>query len=691
MTKMRWWLGGALSVLAMVACVQALATYVAHHLWLGAATVLVLAVMNVAGFISLARTRRWLHQQVVTLVQDPPHGTWVAERRTRLERIHAAGGQPDVETLSNTDAAELRSQAYVGRYVVAVTVLVGLVGTFAGLMETLRTVAPLLRQDGANTLALLAGPLSGLDVTFGASVVAILVTLALSLVQGDLELAEQEALAKVDDVTRHILVPSVWPPAEQPNARAALEMVALRADLAGWAQKTREQTAQDVAAATRVQLESLAVNVEQLVRTTVGAASQQLTEQAAGTARAIQEALAPSLTAQLEALAALGQKTAQHMADATAQVSGAGTQLSGALRDAASTAATGMLQAGAQHLERLEALNAQHTQGWTRVMDALASGANARAQLDQNEAQERTQAVAAMQQVASQSAAVMEKHLTDAVTQMAQAWSQGAATQQKTAQAWEEQLAASVRRSTEALTALTATAAQAGAQLEQGMHSLAGQLATSTQAQVDALAQASGALKDVQGAQAQQLASSTQAQADALAQGAQGLQDAQHAVVQQLAAHAQTQLDALSQAADRLQAMQSTMAAQMGQDSQALQSALQDVASQQARVLEDAALRVEQALSHNVLETARALDGVLGRMGEAAERLEGSAQALQPAVNTLVPELGSLAREVALLATQRGDDDTDGTMLAEINRLGDGMDRLTALVNTARNGQGAQS
>ena len=58
-------------------------------------------------------------------------------------------------------------------------------------METLRGVAPLLADEQMTTLRALSGPLAGLDVTFGASLVGILVTLSLALVQGDLALAEE--------------------------------------------------------------------------------------------------------------------------------------------------------------------------------------------------------------------------------------------------------------------------------------------------------------------------------------------------------------------------------------------------------------------------------------------------------------------------------------------------------------------
>ena len=112
--------------------------------------------------------------------------------------------------------------------------LVGLVGTFAGLMETLRTVAPLLRDDKAAGIELLAAPLAGLDVTFGASIVGILVTLALTLIQGDLVLAEELTLARLEERTTHCLVPALWPAKESAAERTVRELSSLRAELAGF-------------------------------------------------------------------------------------------------------------------------------------------------------------------------------------------------------------------------------------------------------------------------------------------------------------------------------------------------------------------------------------------------------------------------------------------------------------------------
>src|SRR5262249_59223653 len=105
----------------------------------------------------------------------------------------------------------------------------GRAGPFAGLCGTVRTGVPLPPDPQASALDVVAGPLAGLELTFGASLVGILVTLALALVQGDLVLAEEQALARLEERTRHEWVPARWPPADSAAQRGLRELAALPA------------------------------------------------------------------------------------------------------------------------------------------------------------------------------------------------------------------------------------------------------------------------------------------------------------------------------------------------------------------------------------------------------------------------------------------------------------------------------
>lgn len=230
---------GLLALALVVAAVSGVA-YVAHHLWMGAIAVGLLALIAIFGSQSLWIERRRLAALEADLGAPAPSCTLWRERRARLEQLAKAGVRPDLEQLAQAVRAAEAGRAFLGKYFVAVTVLVGLVGTFAGLMEMLRGVQPLLAATDAPGLDVLLRPLIGLDVTFGASVVGILVTLALTLLAGDLTLAEEAVLGRLEERTAHELVPALWPPA----ASAEQQILGL---LTAW-QATQEQTAHRLSA-----------------------------------------------------------------------------------------------------------------------------------------------------------------------------------------------------------------------------------------------------------------------------------------------------------------------------------------------------------------------------------------------------------------------------------------------------------
>jgi hypothetical protein len=238
LSRLRWGLAGAVALLAVIAAVTALQTYLAHQLTAGVLAVSALAITLIVGLASLASARRRIGAELAALRRNPPGGSLLADRRRRLAEIKASGSRPDADALADAAAADEAGRAYIGRYLVATTVLIGLVGTFAGLMETLAKVAPLLGDNGNGGLAVLAGPLSGLHVTFGASLVAILATLSLALAQGDLALHEAQALAALHDRTTHDLIPALWPADEEPaerTVRAVGELRTMLADAVGLA------------------------------------------------------------------------------------------------------------------------------------------------------------------------------------------------------------------------------------------------------------------------------------------------------------------------------------------------------------------------------------------------------------------------------------------------------------------------
>ena len=304
-SRLRWGLGAALALIALVAAASALQTYVGHKLWLGGLAVVVLMAIDVTGFGSLALARRRLASEIAALAADRPGGQLLDERRRRLEAIHAAAARPDLDALAEATAAAELGRAYLGKYLVAVTVLVGLVGTFAGLMETLRGVAPLLSDERITTLQALAGPLAGLDVTFGASLVGILVTLALALVQGDLALAEEEALTRLEERTRHVLVPALWPAVEAADERAARELVALRGELATFVARAAEAAGERVARVAATEVNRMVRAVRAAVEDSVQGTAARVETGLLGMASAVEAKFTPVLAMQEQRLTAL--------------------------------------------------------------------------------------------------------------------------------------------------------------------------------------------------------------------------------------------------------------------------------------------------------------------------------------------------------------------------------------------------
>jgi hypothetical protein len=266
MTRARWLTGGLIGLAALVVAGEALQSYLAGRLVVGVVAVVVLMGVLAIGLVSLARARRFIAAELAALRADPPTGALYGARRAEMIALRRRGVAPDLDVMADATAAEEAERGYTGKYLVATTVLIGLVGTFGGLMETLARVSPLLKGDvGAGgptgALALIAGPLAGLHVTFGTSVVAILVTLALALIQGDVTLHHERLLALLQERTRHVLVPELWPAEESAGERTVRALLELRAFVAESLATSAAASASTIAGVVRGEVQRL---VEQL-------------------------------------------------------------------------------------------------------------------------------------------------------------------------------------------------------------------------------------------------------------------------------------------------------------------------------------------------------------------------------------------------------------------------------------------
>jgi len=129
-THVRFVLSGAIGLLAVSQALRSLPA-LSSRAPLGAGALVALAALTIAGLVSLFRARLRVERELVAMTQRPAQGELVTARRARLAEIAARGGSPDRESLAESAAADERGRAYLGRYLVAVAVLIGLVGTFS--------------------------------------------------------------------------------------------------------------------------------------------------------------------------------------------------------------------------------------------------------------------------------------------------------------------------------------------------------------------------------------------------------------------------------------------------------------------------------------------------------------------------------------------------------------------------------
>ena len=390
MTRARWIVGGLVGLAALIVAGEALAAYVAGGSVVGVVAVLVLAGVLLVGLASLARARRDVGRELTALAATPPGGALWTARRAQAIALRDRGVEPDLDVLADATAADEAERGFAGKYLVATTILVGLVGTFGGLMETLAHLSPLLRgelaaEGPAGVLALLAGPLAGLHVTFGTSVVAILVTLALALVQGDVALHQERLLARLQERTRHVLVPELWPAREGTAERAARTLEELKVLVAASAAKSAEATASKVAEIARLELARLAEAVGAAMTGAASATGKVMTEAAAatreamtGAATATREAMTGAATATREAMTGAATATREAMATAATATRDAMAGAGAAIAETTSAGAAA-LREDAERARQVGAASVATLLAETRRQQDEAAGGLARA------------------------------------------------------------------------------------------------------------------------------------------------------------------------------------------------------------------------------------------------------------------------------------------------------------------------
>ena len=693
MSRLRWILAGVLAVVAAIASVQSLLTYLEHHITVGVLSVLALAITLAVGLVSLAQARLRIEREWQGLRAQPPRGELYTQRLRRLEAIRSAGVRPDAETLAESSAAEEAGRAYIGRYLVATTVLIGLVGTFAGLMETLGKVSPLLSESGNGGLALLAAPLAGLHVTFGASLVAILATLALALAQGDLALHEELALATLRDVTAHDLVPRLFPVNEDGADRTVQAIVDLKQTFGDALVRSLEKSAGRLAAETRSESERAAKALE----TAAGAVEKQITrlcdtiattlaegsrkqtaaiiESAAKqtdavtkNAAATSETLAKSTAGSAQALADLRAQLQQALVAATAQhaqtLTAATDAVAGRLGDAATTALAAMRTEWEGAIGRTSAIADQalrqtlatHEQTLLRVVTTSEA-----ASLKATEAAETVglKAAEAAEQATRRGAVLVEEAITrgiaasEAATERAVAAAEAAAA--RGAAAAEEASQRAVAAATEA-SLRGATAAEAAA--ERG--------ATAAE---EAAARGAAAAEDA-----------VQRSITVCEEALRGMTERLGNSVEPLFATEAGRLEAVREALTEISARLDVAGGRLTE----VTGAVAELGRGHTSALEETGKAVLSAFDRAVVGGGAALDGAATVLAQAAKDLRAGTEGFAPTISQLSADLQALGREVALMAARAPDNDGQVVVMAELERLGTGVDRLTSLYELAQ-------
>jgi hypothetical protein len=696
LSRMRWFLAAALGLLALVAAMQATWTYIKYDLRIGVASVLALAITLLVGLGSLwwARVRigfelaalRGLPAGATAPDGSAPASSLLRGRRERLQAIRAAGVRPDRQVLADATSAEEAGRAYIGRYFVATTVLIGLVGTFAGLMATLSKVAPLLHEKESGALALLAEPLAGLHVTFGASLVAILSTLALVLAQGDLALHEEQALTMLEDRTTHSLIPELWPPEEEPAERTVRAVAELRTMLAGAVAQALEHSAARMAETARGEAERAARALDATARTV----ERQISQLGVTVGGAL-EKTASSLEKQLGQLGvAVGGVLQNSAGSAEQQVIQLYSNVQGALETSMTSleqritqltsSVTGALQTSVGAMEE------QITQLNSMVGGALQTSVGSlEAQISQlnTTVSESLQANlgSAEQQISQLTSTVgdtLQANLSTAEQQMSQLTTAVRETLQTNLSGAEQQiqqLASTVRGT------LESSASTVERHMAQLTAAVGGALESATERQTAAMDQATRALT----AQASASSEETVRRATALAEESVRATTAELGRTLQPMLAAETErLELAKEAFGQTAAGIQQATARMVE----LQAALEGGARAQVAAIEGAGQSVLAAFDRAVLGAGQSLDGAAGKLAGAANQLSGGFETFSPKIAALSTELGALGRELALQAARGPEGDLGAVVLSELERIGAGLDRLAQLQRLAGGGTG---
>ena len=685
-TLVRWGAAALIGLVAVSQAVKALPGLLARSATLGAFALGSLALLTVLGMVSLWLARVRIGRELVGLAARPATGDLVAVRKARLTVLAANGGVPNRDALAEATAAEERGHAYLGRYLVAVAVLIGLVGTFSGLAEALRGLPAILNgsaTDPTKLAGLLGAPLAGLDVTFAAGIVGILATLALALAQGDLQIHEELALARLEEETNHELIPALWPASHSVEERMVRELSALReenrtmlveagaaigARVAEVSARSTSEVASRLTAAVQQNGQQLVEAVERRFKELLSAHAENavslhktgdaqlasmrtsgkaLLDQLGSSAEALQKQFATGAAAQTAALLKAGEAHALLATELRTRANESATTLSAQLEALQSELAA---QAElTQHMLTTDAAraNAESHAAWQSLRNGLVESIN----------EERLALVGSITGLRDTLG-----HQIDG-SRIALEGSSIAVLEGLTraSDKHEQQLAALQTAAVEAMSHGLADA----------QRSIGDAAAQTTRALAESSAQAQQSLTEAT-KQANELMSASVTRASlALTDSARALTEA---ATQELGETRMAIVDAATHATDSL-------ASALMTGTERLEALLLTNRTE----LSDTLAVSREAIDRLVSDSVGALTTSASTLSQSTETLAKVSESLTPQLEALSPELRALTQEVALLGS-RNDHQAEPLFADELLRLGEGMERLEALVRLAQSG-----
>lgn len=618
-----------------------------------------MAVVLVLGMIELARVAKEtdaLRAELAALPSDADV--------TLLDRV-----SPELRSLLHARLERVAlplPTAVFTPYFVGLLVMLGLLGTFLGLFETLRGTHVVLGGSG-DVDALRQGliqPMQGLMRSFGTSAAGVTGSAMLGLAsvfgrRATAELSRQVhvivagALASASPAERQLAAITTLaeqgrslPDAAKALATATSELTALRAELVRSIEATTRSGADALTAASKAQADAIA-----------GATTAQ-TDAIASAAKAQAEALAAAAKTQADALSAATRSQAEAMTrtaqEITASITATAKQTSDAQTTASATSQKALLD-GAQRVERaltaaIEKIEAAQAESIARA-DTRRDEADARAEARQREALEQSAhrietSIVTTLAKAGEAAVLAGERSVEAAREAVSAFTRDAATTQaslleavaqKQAEASSEALAVHATSLVDTVRArfdaLRADEAQRSEALVASLAAVAQTVANETSSAVRAQTEAAEKLRGLADESARVIAAFETAAEAREAASASRLGELVKTLEQELAAASQTFVTAMSETTSSTRETEARAAAsfatlaktadEVAASARAQAEAIAQLASVSSSGLEDAEKRAEARLE--ALTTA--LGGKLGETSDVVREAAASVQA----------------------------------------------------------------